>query len=54
MSTQIIALIFVVFSFTLLFAWAFWPANKARFEAQARLALDSENTSVATPEGEKS
>ena len=54
MTTQIFALILVVASFTLLFAWVFWPGNKARFEAQSKLVLDAEHTAQATEEGEKS
>lgn len=54
MTIQIFALILVVASFAALFAWAFWPGNKARFEAQGKLVLDSEQTPQATVEGEKS
>lgn len=43
MTTQIFALILVVLSFAALFTWAFWPGNKARFEAQGKLVLDNEN-----------
>ncbi|MCU0987779.1 MAG: cbb3-type cytochrome c oxidase subunit 3 [Acetobacteraceae bacterium] len=37
--------------FTLLFAgivaWAFWPGNKARFEARGRIPLDDDRDDAA-------
>jgi len=48
MTTQIFALILVVLSFAALFAWAYWPGNKARFEAHGRLILDNENNEGET------
>lgn len=48
MTMQIIALIFVVLSFTALFAWVFWPSNRDRLEAQGHLALDVEDSALAT------
>ncbi len=54
MSSQIIALIFVVLSFTVLFTWVFWPSNRERLEAHGQLALDPEDLSPADVEGEKS
>lgn len=40
MTLQIVGLVVMVVSFTLLVGWVYWPANKARFDASARLALD--------------
>ena len=57
MSTQIIALIVVVLSFSVLFAWVFWPSNRERFENLGKLILDSEEDeagSAETANGEKS
>ena len=47
MTTQIFALILVVVSFAALFTWAFWPGNKARFEAHGKLILDADSTQPA-------
>ncbi len=47
MTTQIFALILVVLSFAVLFTWAFWPGNKARFEAQGRSVLDLDDSRQA-------
>ena len=48
MTMQIIALIFVVLSFTALFAWVFWPSNRDRLEAKGQLALDADDSALAT------
>jgi len=44
MTTQIFALIIVVISFSVLFAWVFMPSNRARFEAQGKQILDSDDS----------
>jgi cbb3-type cytochrome oxidase subunit 3 len=54
MNSQIVALIFVVLSFALLFTWVFWPSNKARFEAQGQMVLDRDDVKSNQSEGEKS
>ena len=54
MSTQIFALVLVVLSFAALFTWAFWPGNKAHFEAQAKLILDDDTAAQTAAQGEQS
>ena len=42
MTMQIFSLLLVVAIFILLFGWVFWPSNRERFEAQARMILDQD------------
>ena len=43
MSMQILALIVMVISFTLLFVWVYLPGNRSRFEDQAKLILEPDD-----------
>ena len=54
MSMQILALIFVVLSFTALFVWVFLPRNRARFEAHGELILDKQDQVRDEEKGERS
>ena len=40
MSATIFSLIAVVLAFSALLAWAYWPSNKAMFEAHGRIPLE--------------
>lgn len=53
MTPQIIALIVVVISFTLLFTWIFWPGNKQRLEGLGRSALDLDPPGTDSKEQQK-
>ena len=50
MSMQILALIVMVISFTLLFVWVYLPSNRSRFEDQAKLILESDDTDDTNPD----
>jgi cbb3-type cytochrome oxidase subunit 3 len=53
MTGQIIALIVVVMSFTLLVTWVFWPGNKQRLEGLGRAALDLDSSDADPKEQHK-
>ncbi|XOV83354.1 MAG: cbb3-type cytochrome oxidase subunit 3 [bacterium] len=54
MNMQIVALIFVVTSFSLLFFWVYKPSNRSRFESLGRSIMDDNDPSSKSSEGGQS
>ncbi len=54
MNMQIVALIFMVASFSLLFFWVYKPSNRSRFESQGRSIMDDDSPSPKKSEGGQS
>lgn len=54
MNMQIVALIFVVASFALLFYWVYKPGNRKRFESMGRSIMDDDDTQSDSSQGGKS
>ena len=40
--TQSLALVFFIFLFVVVLAYAFWPGNKSKFDHAARIPLDAD------------
>ena len=53
-SMQIVALIFMVASFSLLFFWVYKPSNRKRFESLGRSIMEDDNPSSKKSEGGQS
>ncbi len=54
MSMQIVALIFMVASFSLLFFWVYKPSNRSRFESLGRSIMEDDNPGSKKSEGGQS
>lgn len=54
MNMQIVALIFVVTSFALLFFWVYKPSNRSRFDSIGRSIIDDDKIRSNSKQGGQS